>query len=55
MMTASLDVVHKVCIRCGATAGLTVPEIAAGYKCLRCGGFYKDFTPLEGTREGMEL
>jgi len=55
MMSASLDLVHKICTRCGATAGLTVPEIAAGYKCLRCGGFYKDFVPLDGTCEEMEL
>jgi len=53
MMSASLDVVHKVCIRCGATAGLTVPEIAAGYKCLRCGGFFEDFVTLQGTEKEL--
>ena len=43
----SVDVIHKMCRRCGTTAGLTRADIAAGYKCLRCGGFFEDFVPLE--------
>jgi hypothetical protein len=43
----SLEIVNKICKRCGTTAGLTVAEIAAGYKCLRCNGFYEDFVALE--------
>jgi DNA-directed RNA polymerase subunit RPC12/RpoP len=45
-MTSVLEVIHKICKRCGTTAGLTRAEIAAGYKCLRCGGFFDDFLPL---------
>jgi len=46
-MTQTLELVHKICGRCGATAGLTRADVAAGFKCLRCGGFYKDFVPLQ--------
>jgi hypothetical protein len=43
------EIVHKICKRCGTTAGLTVADVAAGYKCLRCGGFFDDFVPLAVT------
>jgi hypothetical protein len=46
-MMSALEIVNKICRRCGTTAGLTRAEIAAGYKCLRCGGFFEDFVPLE--------
>ena len=51
IMGASIDLVHKVCKRCGTTAGLTRMEVAAGYKCLRCGGFFEDFVSLQGTEK----
>jgi hypothetical protein len=41
------EIVNKMCKRCGTTAGLTRADIAAGYKCLRCDGFFEDFVPLE--------
>ena len=52
-MGASIDLVHKVCKRCGTTAGLTRLEVAAGYKCLRCGGFFEDFVTLQGTEKEL--
>jgi DNA-directed RNA polymerase subunit RPC12/RpoP len=52
-VTVAVDLVHKICRRCGATAGLTRMEVAAGYKCLRCGGFFEDFVPLQGTEREL--
>ena len=50
-MNEGIDLVHKICKRCGTTAGLTRMEVVAGYKCLRCGGFFEDFVPLQGTEK----